>query len=343
MHHKTNNDELAIYAVVAIAALAIGFFLAMNFLPQLQGGGNTTISNATLQNKTGEVQIPAEKLDKLKKALEIFFGLQSKQNLTLIYKGYADNGQYLVLNFTLADGTQLPEMIVSRDLTYFYGDTRSVLKIDDLYTQAQLALAQSQQQSQPAQISKSERPTVELYIFSYCPAGVQALHSFAPVGQLFEGKADIRVRFFSDMHGSHELQQNKIQECIQQIDPAKYWAYAAKHVESTYPKCGATRDISCDKNESVKLMDQLGINSTAVMSCVEQNGDALYSADVSAANALMMSASPSLAVNGKSFGSQFDRSSEGIKALVCSAFTNPPAECNQTLSNGTITQSGSCG
>lgn len=345
MHHKTNNDELAIYAVVAIAALAIGFFLAMNFGPQLQGG-NTAISNATLQNKTGEVQIPSEKLDKLKKALEIFFGLQSKQNLTLAYKGYADNGQYLVLNFTLADGTQIPEMIVSRDLAYFYGDTRSVLKIDDLYTQAQLALAQSQQQSQQQEVVKTEKPAMEVFVMSYCPYGVQMEKAVIPVQELLGNKSDISIKFVNYvLHGSKETQENTRQYCIMQNYSDKYWNYL---------KCFA------GNGNASACMANSGISETSINACMAETYSKYGISDSGSAYPIYaaenqkygVQGSPAVVINGVAV--DVSRSPEEVKKALCSAFITPPAECSTNLSTaqassgfgygtGTASSSGGCG
>lgn len=71
-------------------------------------------------------------------------------------------------------------------------------------------------------VPKTEKPSAELYIFSYCPAGTSALKSFATAGKLLGKVADMQVKFFSHMHGEHEKQQNMIQECIQQIQKDKY-------------------------------------------------------------------------------------------------------------------------
>jgi protein-disulfide isomerase len=193
------------------------------------------------------------------------------------------------------------------------------------------------------EIPKTGKPTVELYIFSYCPAGTAALDSYAIVGKLLGSKADMRVKFFSNMHGDHELQQNEIQECIQESEPSKYWDYASKYVQEVYNKCGATRDVNCDKNESMNLMQKVGIDSEKIMMCVKEKGETLYSNDKNDASKFNLQYSPSIVVNDVSLGSDFDRTPEGIKNLICSGFTTAPAECNQTLSSaGSSQSSGGC-
>jgi hypothetical protein len=201
----------------------------------------------------------------------------------------------------------------------------------------------TQPQQQTSNIPKKDRPTVELYIFSYCPAGTSALNSFAPVGKLLGNKTDMRVKFFSNMHGDHELQQNEIQECIQENEPYKYWDYASSYVQEVYNKCGGSRDVNCDKSESINLMKKVGINAEKIMNCVKEKGDILYSNDKNDASKFNLQYSPSLVINDFSLGPNFDRSSEGIKNLICSAFTTQPSECSQPLSSSGSTASGGCG
>jgi hypothetical protein len=191
------------------------------------------------------------------------------------------------------------------------------------------------------EIPKKERPQVELYIFSYCPYGVYTLHSFAIVGKLLGNKAEMKVKFFSDMHGEHELQQNMIQECIQEVESSKYWDYAIKFQESVYSKCARSRDVNCDKNESIALMKEIGIDVDKVMKCVKERGKELYNRDVNDANKYGLTGSPSLVINGVKV-IRFDRSPEGLKRLICSSFVNPPDECSQTLPSSSSGPAGSC-
>ena len=180
-------------------------------------------------------------------------------------------------------------------------------------------------------IPKADKPEVELYIFSYCPAGSSSLDSFAPVGALLKDTADFKVRFFSHMHGDYERQQNKIQSCIQDVDSNKFWDYANDFFEKIYKVCSPGRDIACDEAESIKLMDEKGIDSEAVMKCVAEKGEDLYSADKQKASGMNLQYSPSFVINGQ-YLPNIARSPEGIKSAVCSAFNNAPAECEGSLS-----------
>lgn len=190
-------------------------------------------------------------------------------------------------------------------------------------------------------IPKTDKPNVELYIFSYCPAGSAALDSFSETASFLKDYVNFKVKFFSNMHGEHELQENMIQECIQTISPEKYWDYAKQYLEIVYQKCGSSRSIECDKNESIKLMTAVGINSDNVMDCVKNQGETYYQQDINDATSLQLSYSPSFVINGK-YIQDADRSPEGIKSVVCSAFNTPPSKCSQTLSSTGSTTSGGC-
>jgi hypothetical protein len=167
------------------------------------------------------------------------------------------------------------------------------------------------------------------------------LDSFAKVGALLGKVADVKVKFFSNMHGEHEKQENMIQECIQQVAADKYWAYANQYVAKIYNVCGATKDVSCDMNESVKLMKLVGIDSKKVLDCVATSGAQLYAAEQIEAGDLGLQYSPSIVINGVL--ADTDRTPEGIKSAVCNAFNSAPTECSQTLSASGTASSGNCG
>lgn len=190
-------------------------------------------------------------------------------------------------------------------------------------------------------LTKTEKPQADLFIFSYCPAGSSALDSFAPVGKLLGQEAEMNVKFFSNMHGEHELQQNKIQLCIQENYEDKYWDYANKFVERVYDQCAQSRSASCDKNKSVALMRDVGIDADKVMSCVEEKGQELYQSNKQQAKDLQLQYSPSFVINGK-YLKNIDRSPEGIKKEICSAFNQKPEDCSQTVNSNSTAVGGGC-
>lgn len=186
---------------------------------------------------------------------------------------------------------------------------------------------------------KSDRPEVGLYIWSYCPYGVTALGPFADVALLLGDYADFKVYLYYAGHGDFEIQQNKIQACIQSLGYDKYWEYAKTFADEIYDKCYG--DVACDLAESVALMNSLGIDSDTVMACVDSQGDSLTENDYNSAKEVEVTGSPSLVINDIKV-SPSSRTAEAFKDEVCQAFNEPPEECGTALdSTGTIA-SGNC-
>lgn len=190
-----------------------------------------------------------------------------------------------------------------------------------------------EEETDQADVPKSDKPEVELFIWSYCPYGVIAQGPLAEVASLLGNKANFKAVLYYDGHGAYETQQNKIQACIQEVDKDKYWDYAAGFVEDIYPVCGASRDIDCDKTESINLMTSLGIDSSAVMSCVDSRGESLIGADSQYAQQLGVTGSPTLIVNGVKMS--VARTAEAYKTAVCGAFNEVPEECDEVLERNT--------
>lgn len=231
---------------------------------------------------------------------------------------------------TSYQGQQIPVYITKDGLYLFLSQP--------LDTTQQLPKTQEEQTQQ--NVPKSDRPKAELYIFSYCPYGAQALDSFAEVALFLKDYADFKVKFFSEMHGEHEKQENMIQECIQKVAPDKYFAYAKDYYEKVYSSCASQRSVDCDKEKSTKLMNELGIDSAKVFECVEKEGEQLYQQDKNDANNLGLTGSPSFVING--VYTRVTRTPEGIKSAVCAAFNTQPGICSQQLSSSASTPSGQC-
>jgi hypothetical protein len=145
---------------------------------------------------------------------------------------------------------------------------------------------------------------------------------------------------YYDGHGAYETQQNKIQECIQKLYPAKYWSYASKFVSVIYPNCSSVRTEECDKTQSVKVMKTLGIDSTKILNCVDTDGAGLISDSSALAQELGVTGSPTLVINGVK--ANVARTAEAYKTAICEAFNSPPSECETVLSSASGTASGNC-
>jgi len=195
-------------------------------------------------------------------------------------------------------------------------------------------LKQLQQQEQPSQpakeVSKSDKPVVEAFVFSYCPYGLQFQKALAPVYNLLKNKADINLVAIGAMHGEHEKQESIRQICIQkEYNKDKLWAYLEKFMNNT--QIGdCNNNMQCSAPLIEAIMKGLSIDVNKINSCMSGDGQNLYSVDNSKASGLGVSGSPTFMINGAQVS--VARTPENIKQAVCDAFTTAPEECNQKLS-----------
>lgn len=189
----------------------------------------------------------------------------------------------------------------------------------------------------PTDLPKTDKPKVELFVMSYCPFGLQMQKAYLPAWELLKNKADIDVKFVSyAMHEKKEIDENTLQYCIQKEQNNKYIPYL---------KCFTA---SGDANA---CMATAGVNSTQASNCVASaNRDfgitkeyddrsrwlsgqfPIYPIHKDLNDKYGVQGSPTLVVNGVQV-ENVARTPEGVKQVICAAFKNKPAECDQTLSN----------
>jgi glutaredoxin len=206
--------------------------------------------------------------------------------------------------------------------------------------------------SQPQQTTKKDRPTVDLYVMSFCPYGVQAETIMKPVVDLLGGKADIRVRFIANvqgntvdsvqsLHGLTEAQEDLRQLCIMKnYDQKTYWNYLMEINTNCYGKIN-TRDSAALETCWKSSASKAGIDVAKIQTCSNSTeGLNLLKADEQLTSQYGVSGSPTLIINGATYNGA--RSSEAFKQAICNSFTTAPTECTQTLSTSGSTASGGC-
>ena len=186
------------------------------------------------------------------------------------------------------------------------------------------------------EVSKSDKPKVELYVFTYCPYGLQMEKAMIPVAKLFGNKIDFKIRQIGAMHGEFEAVEAKRQLCIEKEYPSKYLDYVDVFAKDTsIGSCNG--DATCLAPKLNSLYSKLDITGNKIDSCMKTSGDSLYTAEQDNSQANGVSGSPTLIING--VVAQVSRNPDAIKEAVCSAFNAAPSECSQTLS----TESASAG
>lgn len=200
-----------------------------------------------------------------------------------------------------------------------------------------------------AEVQKSDRPDVKLFVMSYCPYGLQAQKMFLPVYDLLKDKVDMGVYFVDYiMHGKQEIDENLRQYCIEKEQKEKYYDYL-----SCFVKNGSYENLEAYKD----CLKTAGIDEEKLNNCISQTDKEykvteLYNDKSTWVNGNYpqfnihkdlndkygVRGSPTIVINDTEV-SLNDRSPETFKNLICQAFNNPPEECSQTLSN-TVFSSG---
>lgn len=221
--------------------------------------------------------------------------------------------------------------------------------------------------AEPQELPKSNKPTVDLFVMSYCPYGNQAEELLMPVIDLLGNKIDAGLHYiiydnyatgypdycldedmtYCSMHGVEEVNQDIRELCVQKYQPEKLWSFVEEINNQT-----TAEDV---EGKWENIASSLGINITQVKNC-EQNEDvALLQDEVNLTNKLYpvqdpqshngqekasISGSPTMVINGMIYDGS--RSSNDYKDAICSAFNNPPTECDQELIEDNTAASGSC-
>jgi protein-disulfide isomerase len=184
---------------------------------------------------------------------------------------------------------------------------------------------------QTSEVSKTDKPDIHAFVMSYCPYGLQFMKAYIPVIELLEDKANLELNFVHYiMHGEKEATENTRMYCIQKEQKDKFTDYLRCFVEN---------------GDAEKCISDVGINKASLETCMqkideefeitktmEESQDVYppYMVDVELSQMYGVRGSPTFVVNGQTV--QVNRSPEAIKQAICSAFNNPPDECNQKLS-----------
>ncbi len=306
---KKNNSFKVNFWMIATIVLAVALLLFVAM------GSFTTMSKKTASQKV--------------------ISLANMSGLELTVLSVEDLGNFYGINYSIQN--QSGVLDISKDGKYI-GQLSAYPKSS---ASSASASSSSPSSAQQATVPKSDKPQVELYIWGYCPYGVQAQGPMAQVATLLKSSgATFEVVPYYDGHGAFETQEDKIELCIQKLYNDKYWSYAAGFVNNIYPVCSASRTVDCDTNQSAKLMKSLGIDSAKVMSCVSTNGDALFTAAATRAQQNNVQGSPTIIINGVTVN--VARTADAIKSAVCGAFNNAPSTCSTALNSTAAAASGNC-
>ncbi len=119
-------------------------------------------------------------------------------------KNVTDEGD--VYNIKLDVGGQDYTSYMSKDGSKFFqsGINMATFAADKASKAAAPTNNNTQAATQPTNVPKTDKPKVELYVFTYCPYGTQSEKGIIPAVKLLGGKIDFKIRQIGAMHGPHE-------------------------------------------------------------------------------------------------------------------------------------------
>lgn len=171
--------------------------------------------------------------------------------------------------------------------------------------------------------TKTDKPSVELFVMSYCPYGTQIEKGIIPAIQALGSKIDFKLKFVSyTMHGDKENQENLRQYCIDKEQSGKFVSYLTCFLK-------ASDSAGCLKTAGV---DQAKLNSCTTASAKQFDVTGTnFGAHKADNDKYGVQGSPTLVINGAQISS--GRDSASLLKTICSAFKTAPAECQKQLSS----------
>lgn len=172
--------------------------------------------------------------------------------------------------------------------------------------------------------TKAAVPTVDLFVMSYCPYGLQMERGVLPAIEALGNKIKFNLKFVDyTLHGPKEVTENVNQYCIEKVAPTKL---------NNYLKC-FWKD---SKGASDACMKTVGINAALVTKCVADTNkqfnptEKAMGLNKDETVKFGVQGSPTLVINGTTVAS--GRDSASVLKAICSGFTTQPKECQAKLS-----------
>jgi hypothetical protein len=207
----------------------------------------------------------------------------------------------------------------------------------DMTPEGQVAGEQDANTPTTTDLPKTDKPVVELFVMSYCPYGTQVQKGIMPAIDALGGKVDFKLKFVDYiMHDKIEIEENLRQYCIDGEQKDKLSAYLTCFLKTEdsatclkTAKVDEGKLITCYNatDKKFKVMEnytnKVGWKGQFPGFGVNGEDNVKYG----------VQGSPTLVINGVQASS--GRDSASLLKAICSAFTNPPAECGAQLSSAT--------
>ncbi|MEM2954813.1 MAG: hypothetical protein QW625_02600 [Candidatus Nanoarchaeia archaeon] len=161
-------------------------------------------------------------------------------------------------------------------------------------------------------------PTLQVFIMSYCPFGLQAVKGLLPVWEKFQNKANIELRFVSyTMHGQKEDEENARMICIREEQSSKLIPYLKCFVEA---------------GDASGCIKKTGIDENKLASCMTTRASQYMEEDKALNEKYGVQGSPTFVLDGEE-ANIYPRDPQSIANAICNAFKgSKPNVCSESFS-----------
>ncbi|MCC6850012.1 MAG: DsbA family protein [Deltaproteobacteria bacterium] len=171
-------------------------------------------------------------------------------------------------------------------------------------------------------------PTLEMYVMSQCPYGVQVVNAVAPVKQQLGDALNLKIGYigngaagnFQSLHGAAEVKGDIAQLCAAKQAPGKYLDLIV--CQNKNPRAVDTNWKDC--------AGQAGMDAAALEACVNgDEGQQLLAASFAEAQQKGAQGSPTMFINGKPYDG--GRKTRDFLKAACDATTGDQPEACKNI------------
>jgi len=178
---------------------------------------------------------------------------------------------------------------------------------------------------------------LQLFVMADCPYGKKAVEALKPIIDNFGDDLDYEIHYIAtempdgsirSLHGEYEAVEDETQLCVNKYSPKEFFNYTL---------CRSLEGIR--GNDWLRCAEDTGVDVDAVQLCLSsKEGEELLKADLTIAEAISVSGSPTWLINNKYMTGGFNP--ELIKGEFCKH--NDFDACSNTLSDDLGDVQGSC-
>ncbi len=310
---KLNKNQILV-GVAVLAIIVTGVLISSNS----NTGSNNILSFFKLNFGMSADAVAKKSIDYLNKSV-----LQKGQTAQLV----STSEESGVIKMKIKIGTNTYDSYATKDGRFLFPEAFTVNVVTNKQTTQN---TQNTAQVAPVNVAKVAKTSLEAYVVSRCPFGLQIQRAISDAVKNTPSLAEfIKVRYIgaisgntiTSMHGDAEAQENFRQICIREEQNSKYWPYVSCQMKSNDAADGC--------------LSSAGIDTNKLKACLSDSkrGLAYAKEDFALDTKYNIQGSPTLVLNGTvisedAFGG---RSSDSMRNIICSSSTTQPDFCKTKL------------